>query len=80
MTHSVMSTHRPAAVRFREWSTPRGVAKTAAALGIRPEVCSRLRGGSQRPSLELAARIERLSGGYVRASEWVASAEGRAPA
>lgn len=41
-------------------------------LGIGRPFLSMLESGKKRPSLELAVRIERLTGGQVPASSWVA--------
>lgn len=48
----------------------------AAAVGVTQATISRLAGGSIRPSLELAAIIEKATQGKVRALSWVANNTG----
>ncbi|MCK9544916.1 MAG: helix-turn-helix transcriptional regulator [Novosphingobium sp.] len=52
--------------------------KFAERIRVRQATVSRLASNAMRPSLELAAAIERETGGAVPATSWVASRKGAA--
>lgn len=52
----------------------------AAIVGVSQATVSKLIGGSVAPSLELAVRIERATGGEVKATSWVPETESFCPA
>ncbi len=57
---------------FARWldATGERVAEVAAKLEISTQHAYNLRGGHNRPSIDLAARIEKMSGGAVSAVSW----------
>ena len=61
----------PATVeRFRAWTDERGVVASAAAFGCSKSHLSHIRAGEVAPSLELAAKIETATAGFIRCSDW----------
>lgn len=63
---------KPAAHRFAKWldGCGRARARVAVELDVGPSTVTLLAQGTRRPSLDLAVRIERLTGGAVRATDW----------
>lgn len=61
----------PTVDRFKAWTDRRGAGHTARELGVSPGHVSHLRNGNKHPSLDLATKIETLSGGWIRATDWV---------
>ena len=59
--------------KLKAWMTEMGLLDidVAAALRIYPASYTNLRTGKRSPSLELAAKIERLTDGRIMAAEWV---------
>ncbi len=49
-------------------------------LNVDPSIVSRLLNGQMRPSLDLAVRIERLTGGRIVASSWMIKRHSSEPA
>jgi ribosome-binding protein aMBF1 (putative translation factor) len=58
--------------RFDRWldECGRSRSRVAAELGSYPSQVSRIASGERRPSIDMAAKIERLTGGAVRATDW----------
>lgn len=58
--------------RFAVWleKCGRARARVADELAVGPSTVTLLAQGSRRPSLDLAVRIERLTDGAVRATDW----------
>lgn len=75
--------HKQALARFARWSRLYTATELAALLGVDRTYIAHLRAGRCRPSLEIAARIERASRGWqagpIMAASWV-PLEGRAAA
>lgn len=67
--------------KLRHFMTENGIkqADFAASIGATQGLVSRLIGGTALPSLKLAARIERVTGGAVPASSWIPTEEAPAP-
>lgn len=61
------------ATPLAEWidADGRPIAEIADLLGVAVSYVNRLRRGESRPSLELAIRIEELTGGDITARSWV---------
>lgn len=58
--------------RFDRWldECGRSRSKVAEELGSYPSQVSRIASGERRPSIDMAAKIERLTSGAVRATDW----------
>ena len=56
--------------RFRTWTDARGVVASAAAFGCSKSHLSHIRAGEVAPSLDLAARIEAATAGFIRCADW----------
>lgn len=65
-------TPSPAVTRFRQLSDERGVGAVAAALGVHISTISHLRAGDRHPGLRLANRIEEMTRGWIKPSDWTA--------
>ena len=56
--------------KFSSLTDALGVTRVARELKIDVGHCSHIKSGRRRPSLEIAARIEKLSRGAIRAASW----------
>ncbi len=58
--------------RFERWldECGRSRSKVAEELGSYPSQISRIASGERRPSIDMATKIELLTGGAVRATDW----------
>lgn len=67
---------------LQTYITTRGISQRefARLLDVDPSIVSRLVRDEMRPSLELAAKIESLTRGRIKAVSWVAAAINAAPA